>query len=68
MINNQDKINLIIDKLNNIEGDMISYIEHANTFQNKYSLEEVLTECNAAKSALLAELNSLGGIWPVPLD
>ena len=68
MISNIDKIELIIDRLNNIQGDINSYIEHADDFQDKYSLEEVLPKCNAIKLALLQELESLGGTWPLPLD
>jgi hypothetical protein len=68
MIINKDKIELIIARLNNIQGDINSYIEHADAFQDKYSLEEVLPECNAIKLALLQELESFGGTWPAPLD
>jgi hypothetical protein len=68
MISNEDKINLVIDRLKNIEGAIISYIEHADVFQDKYSLDDVLLECNAIKLALIQELESLGGTWPVPLD
>ena len=68
MVENQKKIQLVVDKLNNIQGDIDSYIAHANIFQEKYSLEEVLIHCNAIKSALLIELESLGGTWPIPID
>jgi len=67
-MNDQDKIELIIARLNNIQGDINSYVEHADAFQDKYSLEDVLPECNAIKKALLKELELLGGTWPVPLD
>jgi hypothetical protein len=66
MITNQDKIKLVIDRLNNVQGDINSYIEHADAFQSKYSLEDVLPECNSIKSALVKELESLGGVWPTP--
>ena len=52
-MNDQDKIELIIARLNNIQGDINSYVEHADAFQDKYSLEDVLPECNAIKKALL---------------
>ena len=68
MINNQDKIRIVVDRLNNIQGDIDSYIEHADAFKDKYSLDSVLPECNAIKLALLQELELLGGIYPVPLD
>jgi hypothetical protein len=63
MINNNDKIKLITERLNNIQGDIDSYVFHADIFQNKYSLEDVLPECNAIKLALLQELEFLGGTW-----
>lgn len=68
MIDNQEKIELIINKLNNIQGTINSYIEYADMLKDKYSLEEVLPECNSIKSALLEELELLGGFWEEPLD
>lgn len=68
MINNKDKINLIIARLNNIQGNIDSYIQYADDFQDKYSLDDVLPECNAIKLALLKELELIGGTWPAPLD
>ena len=67
-MNNQDKMNLVYDRLKNVEGDISSYIKHAEAFKDKYSLDNVLPECNSIRSALLEELESLGGIWPIPLD
>lgn len=64
MISNEEKIKIIINKLNNTQGQIDSYISHADSFKNKYSLDEVLPDCNASKSALLEELQSLGGVWP----
>lgn len=63
MINNQDKIDLIVWRLNNIHGNIKSFILHAEEFKEKYSLEEELSICNAKKEALLNELNFLGGTW-----
>jgi len=68
MIDNQDKIDLIINRLNNVHGDIISYTKYADDFQDKYSLEDVLPKCNAIKLALLEELESLGGSWTPPVD
>jgi len=68
MINNEDKIRLIIDRLNNVEGDINSYISHADDFQDKYSLEDVLPKCNAIKTILLQELELLGGSWNPAID
>jgi hypothetical protein len=63
VLNNQEKISLIIWRLNNIEGNIKSFIDHADKFQNKYSLEEELDKCNAKKQALLQKLEELGGVW-----
>lgn len=68
MTDKEEKIQSIIIRLNNIQGDIDSYIKHSDVFQDKYSLEDVLPDCNAIKQALLQELESLGGTWPVPLD
>ena len=63
MISNEDKINILISKLDTLQFIIKSYIYHAEEFKEKYSLEEVLSDCNAIKSALLDELESLGGSW-----
>ena len=68
MISNDDKMKIIIARINNVESSIISYIEHADVFQEKYSLDDVLLECNIVKSALIQELELLGGTWPAPLD
>lgn len=68
MLENEEKINLIINKLNNIEVIINTHIERAEILSDKYSLDEVLLNCNAIKLALIKELESLGGIWPIPLD
>ena len=68
MLDNKEKINLIINKLNNIEVIINTQIERAEILSDKYSLDEVLLNCNAIKLALIKELESLGGIWPIPLD
>lgn len=64
MITNENKIEIIIDKLNTLEFIIKSYIDHAEAFSNKYSLEDVLVDCNAQKEALLQKLEELGGVWP----
>lgn len=68
MLENEEKINLIINKLNNIEVIINTHIERAEILSDKYSLDEILLDCNAIKLALITELESLGGIWPTPLD
>ena len=68
MITNEEKINLITAKIINVEGAINSYIQHADTFKDKYALEDVLPNCNAIKLALVKELELLGGHWPNILD
>jgi hypothetical protein len=68
MITDEEKINLITARIINIEGAINSYIEHADAFKNKYSLEDVLPDCNAIKLALIKELEVLGGYWPNSID
>jgi hypothetical protein len=58
------RIEYLIGQLNNIQGSINSYIDHAEEFSGKYSLEEVLPDLNSQKEILLTELQSLGGIWP----
>jgi hypothetical protein len=68
MINNQEKIEIITSKLNNLHGLTISLIENSEICKDKYSLEDELSICNAKKSALLLELSDLGGTWSEGLD
>ena len=63
MITNEEKIELIINKLNNIQGAINSYITYADLLKDKYSLDEILPEYNSIKYALLQELETLGGSW-----
>lgn len=67
MISNQEKIDIIVGRINNIQKDVKSFTDHAQAFQNKYSLQEELDICNAKREALLQELEILGGFWE-PLD
>jgi hypothetical protein len=61
MINNQEKIEAVINRINNIEALKKSLIDNAEVCIDKYSLEEELGLCNAKKDALVQLLNSLGG-------
>jgi hypothetical protein len=63
MLTNQEKIEIIINRLNNLELTIQSYIDHAEILKDKYSLEDKLAECNAQKTALLGILEDLGGTW-----
>lgn len=59
MITNQDKINIIANRLDTLEFIMNSFIDHAEEFKDKYSLENELANCNRKKTALLEEKQTL---------
>ena len=59
MITNEEKIDVISNRLDNLEFIMNSFIDHAEEFKDKYSLEEELLKCNSRKNALLQELSAL---------
>lgn len=55
MITNKDKIDIIDNRLGNLEFIMNSFTSHAEEFKDKYSLENELANCNRKKTALLEE-------------
>ena len=59
MITNKDKIDIIDNRLDNLEFIMNSFIDHAEEFKDKYSLEDELANCNRKKMALLEERQAL---------
>jgi hypothetical protein len=59
MITNQDKINIIDNRLGTLEFIMNSFIDHAEEFKDKYSLDQELANCNRKKTALLEEKQAL---------
>ena len=59
MITNADKIDTINNRLDTIEFIMNSFIDHAEEFKDKYSLEDELENCNRKKMALLEERQAL---------
>jgi len=59
MITNQDKINIIDNRLDTLEFIMNSFIDHAEEFKDKYSLDHELANCNRKKTALLEEKQTL---------
>ena len=63
MTDNEKKISIIINKLNNLYFAIKSFIDNAEEFKNKYSLEDELADCNAKKNALLKALEEIGGTW-----
>jgi hypothetical protein len=63
MITNEEKISIIVHKLDTLEIIIKSFIDHAEEFKDKYSLENELADCNAQKNALLEALREIGGTW-----
>jgi uncharacterized protein YlbG (UPF0298 family) len=63
---NEEKIEILINRLDTLEFIKDSFINHAEEFKNKYSLDEVLLDCNTKKTILLQELGNLGRSWPTP--
>lgn len=63
MITNEEKIEIIINKLNNLNLIIKSYSDNAEALKNKYNLEDKINLCNTKKNVLLNELNILGGVW-----
>ena len=59
MITNQDKMNIIDNRLDTLEFIMNSFIDHAEEFKDKYSLEDELADCNRKKMTLLEEKQAL---------
>ena len=59
MITNADKIDTIDNRLDNLEFIINSFIDHAEEFKDKYSLEDELANCNRKKMALLEERQAL---------
>ena len=64
MITNQEKIDFLIDRINTIEFMVKSFIDHAEEFKDKYSLEEELLICESKKVALIEMLEELGWTYP----
>jgi hypothetical protein len=63
MITNDEKIELLINRINTINFTIKSLIDHAEEFNDKYSLEDELSICNLKKNVLLEELTKLGVVW-----
>ncbi len=59
MITNEEKIDIIKNRLDNLEFIINSFIDHAEEFKDKYSLEDELANCNRKKTALLKEKQAL---------
>lgn len=59
MINDEEKVAMVINKINNIDAQIKSFIDNAEICAGKYSVEEEVLACNAKKEALIQELNLL---------
>ena len=59
MITNQDKIDIIDNRLDTLEFIINSFIDHAEKFKDKYSLEDELANCNRKKTSLLEQKQAL---------
>lgn len=59
MLTNEEKISIIINRIDNIDAQIKSFIDNAEICAGKYSVEEEVLACNAKKESLLQELNLL---------
>ena len=59
MISHEEKVNFIINRINNIDAQIKSFIDNAEICAAKYSVEEEILACNAKKEALIQELSLL---------
>lgn len=59
MITDAEKIDTINNRLDTLEFIMNSFIDHAEKFKDKYSLDQELANCNRKKTALLEERQAL---------
>lgn len=59
MINHEEKVNFIINRISNIDAQIKSFIDNAEICAGKYSVEEEVLACNAKKEALIQELDLL---------
>ena len=59
MITNEEKIEIIMNRLNNLEAIIKSYTDNAEMLKDKYSLQDKLEDCNIEKAVLLGILEDL---------
>jgi len=59
MLTNEEKRALIANRINNIDAQIKSFVDNAETCAGKYSVEEEVLACNAKKTALIQEMESL---------
>jgi hypothetical protein len=59
MLTNEEKINFIINRINNIDAQIKSFTDNAELCAGKYLVEEEILACNSKKAALIQEMESL---------
>jgi hypothetical protein len=59
MISHEEKRIFIINRINNIDAQIKSFIDNAEICAGKYSVDEEILACNAKKEALIQELDLL---------
>lgn len=59
MITNEEKIKILIDKINTVDFIVESFISHADEFSNKYVLEDELAKYIFKKDFLRQKLESI---------
>jgi hypothetical protein len=59
MISHEEKRIFIINRINNIDAQIKSFIDNAEICAGKYSVDEEILACNAKKEALIKELDLL---------
>lgn len=59
MLTNQEKISLIINRINNINAQIKSFVDNAELCAGKYLVEEEVLACNDKKKALIKKMESL---------
>ena len=60
MLTNEEKVQILLNKINNIDSIIESFIKNVEDCKGKYVLEDEIAICNIKKEALMAELASLG--------
>ena len=65
MTTDKEKIDTLINRLDNLDFVIKSFIDNSEKLESKYSFEEEMLSCNARKNVLLEELAKLGGSWPL---
>ena len=59
MLTNEEKIDFIINRINNIDAQIKSFIDNSELCAEKYLVEEEVLTCNLKKKALTQELDLL---------